>query len=37
MTAIKKTEEKKKSKQLILNSFFMSSNHSLGLLQQNKK
>jgi hypothetical protein len=37
MTSIKKAEKKKKSKQLTLQSFLMSLNHGLSLLQQNKK
>jgi hypothetical protein len=37
VTSIKKTEKKRKSKQLTLNSFLMSSEPQPGLLQQNKK
>jgi len=34
MTSIKKTEKKKKSKELTLHYFLCLLNHSLGLLQQ---
>ena len=37
MTSIKKTEKKKKSKQLTLHSFLMSSEPRPGFFQQNKK
>jgi hypothetical protein len=36
MVPIKKREKKKKSKQLTLHSFLMSSEPRLGFLQQNK-